>query len=313
MLASGITCDLSGPNRSCQSFDFSIRFENIVLSILPNAIFLLIWFAARLPHLLYRKKTLCRHADWLLWLRVAIPIINLVFNAALLAEQQTQLVSTTTPYYHGLGDATFPAALAVSLCTCALSIFATYLERIHVIGGNFLLPTWLLLTTLFDAARLRTFVLLGLLSSHKAFFALFSVTVSLRAVSLILDTINTANSTQSVEEEDDDDAVTNTAPTHEQSASFMNRLGFFWLFPLLVQGSRRPLDLHSLDPLREEFDSILVKEQLLDVWQPSNSLLWACIKAFPVSLLIKPAIPRLITTAAQLGRYDCLHHFLYRR
>lgn len=112
------------PNSFCRSFDFTPGFENIVLSILPNALLIILWSALRFPHLSRRKEivSLAWKADALLLIRTAVAGLTCCLALALLIVVATLPSSLT---YSQVGGSTFLAACIISLASSLLYTFAT--------------------------------------------------------------------------------------------------------------------------------------------------------------------------------------------
>lgn len=86
---SGSCCDgwILRPASRCRAFDFTGGFENVVLSIIPNALFTLLWVCFRLPQLARRKPVVDFNvwtSDWLLLARTAFGLVSCVLNLAAL-------------------------------------------------------------------------------------------------------------------------------------------------------------------------------------------------------------------------------------
>ncbi|GAC76372.1 multidrug resistance-associated protein [Moesziomyces antarcticus T-34] len=296
------------PDSRCRTLDFTVGFENVVLSILPNAVFSLLWIACRLPHLVRRKSIVTRawKADRMLLARTAIGLVLFSLSLALLVVVNLQSRSSAT--YQSIGSSTFLAACSVSLATSVVFSLATWFERRRVVGGNWLLPVWLLLTLLFDAARLRTLGLLDVSSNHAALFALFAAHLACKCCSFVLESSNPFE--QSFRRRAQ-------AVPREQTATFIDRLGFLWLFPLLASGIKGTLTLDSLQPLGVSYDPRHLKAELDRHWTGStrpeslphlfpalrrtHALTLSLLRSFFPALILKPLIPRLILTAAQLA------------
>ncbi|KDN37670.1 P-loop containing nucleoside triphosphate hydrolase protein [Tilletiaria anomala UBC 951] len=320
----------------CRAFDFTVRFENLVLSVLPNALFVATFALFRLPRLLRKPSKLATAAaahgaarsDLLLGLRALPNGAAVIIQVALITLIESRLAHDSQLRLT-LDGSSFSSALALSLLAAFTQLGASWLERLRVTGGNFLLPSFLIATILFDAARLRTFVLLGLANSVPAFVGLFATLLALKCVSLVLESINAEGSP----------SPPNPSPTSsalpywrapEASATFLSRLGFFWVFPLLARGLQGTIELDTLDPLHPRYATSRLRTKLarnllasspnpdtcakadtdseVDAAtqrsssnSPQRHLLVACLRSFFVPAILKPALPRLILTAAQLG------------
>ncbi|KAK0528278.1 hypothetical protein OC834_000770 [Tilletia horrida] len=337
-----------GPGSTCRLFDFTTLFENVILSILPSAVFLFLFLVARLPRLLKKapvrgkgavlptattrlneksassngSPTLAaassegtvspepdlhkaqeqldvqlptRKLDPLGMTRIALAVLLVLSALTKLILSQTEAKKTQL-LQDALGDWSFTAAQALELvCSCVL-LFAVALERQRTRGGHFLVPLFLLCSIFFEGARVRTFNTFpaSLNFGSTATFGLFCVSLALRVLLLITESIN------------DHDA----ADTTEGRATFMNRIGFFWLLPILSKGYKKPLTIQDLPEVNDRFEARYLGNKLRKVWDytaqsngqlPKTSLVLAVARAYP-SVVFAPIIPRLAVTAATLAQ-----------
>ncbi|KAE8213125.1 hypothetical protein CF327_g3329 [Tilletia walkeri] len=339
-----------GPSSNCRLFDFTTLFENVILSILPCAVFIGLFLVTRLPRLLKKtpirgkgavprpsvagdkhRKSLSdspvlpvssskgsespdfleqhqnqqnvavevelptRSLDALGMVRIGLAVLLVVGALAKLILSQTE--AKRTPELHeALGAWSFTAAQALELVCSVVLLGAVALERQRTRGGHFLVPFFLLCSIFFEGARVRTFNTLSSAFSFgsTATFGLFCVTLALRFLLLVTESIN------------DHDA----APTTEGRATFITRLGFFWLLPILRRGYKAPLTMQDLPDINYRFESRYLGNRLRKIWDytaqskglaPKTSLVLAVARAYP-SVVFAPIIPRLAVTAATLAQ-----------
>lgn len=176
------------------------------------------------------------------------------------------------------------------------------------------MPLWLLATLLFDAARLRTLALLNVAHSNAALFALFASCLAYKGFFLVLESVNPSEQR----------LRRRSRPLpRQQTATFVDRLGFFWVFPLLASGLKGTLTLDSLEPPGASYDAHRLETELQHhcktfnysqatdsgFWLPyllpslrqSHGLTFSLLRSFFPALILKPLVPRLILTAAKIS------------
>ncbi len=161
-----------------------------------------------------------------------------------------------TPSNHALrlamGDSTGLASVALFSVASFLAIPLAVAERRKTRGGNMLLPLWLLLNLFFNACRIRTFNAIPAIH-HTAFFYVYIITFACQAMMLTVENAKGIHSTD-------------VNSSHESRASFLSRLFFIWVFPMLWKGYRRPLELQDLDPLKPEYYGRYLAQSFIATW-----------------------------------------------
>ncbi|KAL9934154.1 hypothetical protein V8E36_007236 [Tilletia maclaganii] len=338
MAAAAPTCvdgTTFGPASGCRTFDFTTLFENTILVILPNLVFIALFTFTRLPKLVHKERTrppvsrktlfsrlglpfsphvtnksklhvqdrpldpdsLPTRLDWLGALRIVLALTNAVLVAALLGLSQTEVRDLS-----GLGRWSFTAAQALSFVGALFLAAAVWSERLFTRGGSYLVPFFILCTILFDGARLRTFNMLstaldgGPLPQSSSFFRIFAATVGLKVLLLFSESINT-----------------DAGETAEDRATFVSRLGFFWLYPVMSKGYSRALTMEDLPRLGEDFLTETLYAKISREWDfteqaklkkqglPTRSLLFAIARAFP-KFIYAPILSKLALTAVVLAQ-----------
>ncbi|KAE8212555.1 hypothetical protein CF327_g3818 [Tilletia walkeri] len=275
--------------------------------------------------------------DWLGILRIVIAVLVFVLAAALMGTSQSGL--GLSPEL--AGGWSFALAQAFQLVGSFALVIAVGLERLKTRGGNFILPTYLLSTILFDGARLRTLKALDFghpsaSISTSPFFAILAASLALKVLLLFSECFNTRSLRDAQANFPScSKAAIATEELHERHATFFNRLGFFWLFPTMLRGFRKSLQMSDLPSLHEKYSAEVLGKRFERVWdakvqsqrraaneagdaadflsQPSCSsdtdrskhrtkpLLLAIIRACP-SIAFGPVLPRLTLTAVLLAQ-----------
>ncbi|KAJ5183506.1 P-loop containing nucleoside triphosphate hydrolase protein [Penicillium capsulatum] len=252
--------DVFGPfvNASCRhGFDFTLLFEESVMTLLP--------LAAVLSILHFRVWKLQRASDKVnrSWLYVAKETsyaiyIALQFALAILWSQPA------TPKTR----ATMPTAI-FGLATSLVFLYVSHLEHIRSLRPSTILCLALGLTLIFDLARLRT---LSFMPANGMVTALFAVGVIIKAITLILESMEKRSLLKKPYENS----------SIETTSGVFSRSLFWWLNDLLVKGSKTTLTVDSLPALDEELKEAANPQSLREKWAAadhyrSNALLWTFI------------------------------------
>jgi ATP-binding cassette, subfamily C (CFTR/MRP), member 1 len=244
-------------------FDFTLLFEESILSIPLHSLFLLIlpfrvWQLVKMDtkvvHSFHRPlKLVClpsTRSSILFRQPNAIQCASLcllALNGVLLGLWAVRSSNDTTQT-----RATVPNAavtLVASLGLCLLS----WLEHSRTIRPSFLLTTFLLLSVLLEAARART---LWMLSADHTIPALFVSTVVLRLLMAALESVEK----QSILTHE------HATSSKEATSSTVNRSVFFWLTSLFANGYKKVLKLEDLYPLDDDLRSQPLGERLAEAW-----------------------------------------------
>ncbi|KAE8254426.1 hypothetical protein A4X13_0g3420 [Tilletia indica] len=334
-----------GPGSQCRRFDFTLLFENTILVLLPNLVFIALFLSLRLPRLLRKSavrspslngkygwasklglpmktcvpdesflKVLDRplnptqlpvRIDCLGVIRLLLAVVGLILATALLGLSQNELASI--PRVEGaLGGWSFVTAQALYFIGAIVLVAAVWTERVFTRGGSFLVPFFVLSSILFDGARLRTFNMLevplldGTLAEGSlrstSFFRIFAASIGIKVLLLATETINTDG-----------------GETAEGRATWFNRLGFFWLFPLMVTGFRKALTMEDLPRLDRQYSTSYLNKEFSAKWnfaeqtelerqgKKTRSFLWAILRAFP-HVAYGPIVAKATVTAVTLAQ-----------
>lgn len=275
-----------GPSvSSCRrEFDFTILFEEIVLVIVPSCTFVVL--AAILLLFSRRRRLVVRRGQLHAFKLVSATALALA-QIAILAVQ-ARLAQATT--------ASIPSA-AVALVSSLFVLLVSHVEHLKSLRPSTLLVSFLTLTSIFDAARTRTYWLSG----EVALAAALSVALGCKLATLYLESLGKQNLLLRTDEK---------VPV-ELLAGPISRTVFHWLNKLLVRGYRGVLSPEDLGPvddrllsagLRPRFQRIAgryseqteksEKEDPLT----SNGLIWLTLTALG-RRWTGPIIARLAVTA----------------
>ncbi|KAL9932610.1 hypothetical protein V8E36_008727 [Tilletia maclaganii] len=149
-----------GPGSSCRRFDFVVLFENTMLVMLPELVFIALFLSIRLPRLVHKAR-LPSQSGLLGLARIGLAILSAILAVALLGLAQTEIAGLSSEARSAVGGWFIIAAQTLNLVTALMLGAAVWTERLHTQGGSFLLPLFFLASTLFDVARLPTFIMLS--------------------------------------------------------------------------------------------------------------------------------------------------------
>jgi ATP-binding cassette, subfamily C (CFTR/MRP), member 1 len=264
------------------TFDFTPLFEDTMFSLVPSALLLLV-----LPYRLYslkgRRPKVARggflHDSKLLFMAVfaAMNLALLVLHA-LNPSERTKV--------------TVAAAALTFVCTLGLVVLSD-LEHTRSVRPSMIMNGYLLLTLVFDIARLRTLFISD--ASHSiagCFASMFAV----KAMVLFAEAVEKRSILL--------EPYRNLSP--EETSGIYNRSFFFWLNELMTTGFRRLLQNDDLYPVDREMSSAVLRETMQKAWadspkESSRALLWAVLKANrkPLLLCIIPRLSLMAFTYAQ--------------
>ncbi|AEO59326.1 hypothetical protein MYCTH_52715 [Thermothelomyces thermophilus ATCC 42464] len=276
----------AGP--SCRGgLDFTLAFEESILSILPTAL-LIIAAALQVAFLLGRPRQTANGT--LLWLKQSL---IMSFGLLRLAVLMLWALPGTTASRTKL---TLAAAALNFVVVIPLSVLSSF-EHVHRAAPSFIIEPYLLLTLLFDIARVRTLWLMRT-TSHKQLAAVETVAV---VIKIALSFSEAARK---------DDLVfpgVKEKYTKEQMAGFYGRSMFFWLGSVLWNGYTRYLVPSDLTGPRDDESAELLRQRFRSQWarNPNKTakaaLLTTLFKSMPDKFLV-PVLPRAIVVVLTLAQ-----------
>ncbi|KAL7903374.1 multidrug resistance-related protein [Trichoderma sp. TUCIM 5745] len=211
-------------------FDFTLSFEESILSVLPSALFLLLSIP-RIAYLLRTPDKTKRRSAYTPKLIVSSAYGGIQVGCLALAASSRRLNTRFSI-----------AAAALSLVAACCIVLLSHIEHVKSIRPSFLLTSYLFTTLLFDAARLRTE---WLLSVNVAYAAVLSTSTILKLALLVLENIEKRQILLD----------SNKTPSTESTSGPFNRGFFVWLNSLLITGWATVLTLHDLPAIYEKLSS----------------------------------------------------------
>ncbi|ATY65911.1 ATP-binding cassette [Cordyceps militaris] len=209
---------------SChRGFDFTLFFEDTVLSLVPSVVFIPV--ACVLIALLANKKPVALRTKWY--------GITIATYTALIATYCIVLAAVAR---NPVATPAGASAAALALISSMLLAVLASLEQTRALAPSPALVLFVAGTALLDVARVRTLFLKG----HLLPAATLSAGVALRLLLLVLESRSKKN----------DLAATSSAEASpEKLAGPLSRTVFHWVNPLLMLGFRGSLRGRSLGPI----------------------------------------------------------------
>ncbi|KAH8703553.1 P-loop containing nucleoside triphosphate hydrolase protein [Talaromyces proteolyticus] len=275
-------CDAAfGPrvDPSCRAFDFTLYFEDIFLTILPNAAFIF-----SLPVGLYPlfKGTNVIKSNRLVSLKAAVYVSLAIYQTVFLVFRQLKpnIETRASLASDALGLAT----------TIGVGIFS-WLHHHRSVQTSTLLEIFMGISSILDIARVRT---LWLVADNYGPASILSLTLAMKISGIFLESFSKRKNLRL----SDNELYMSSGP--EPFIGFWIRVGFGWLFSTLRQGYHQILavdDLPALD-YRLRSDGVYSSLQTTMVkydMAKKYSLLRACFRAYNRTFL-GAVIPRLCLT-----------------
>jgi ATP-binding cassette subfamily C (CFTR/MRP) protein 1 len=254
-------------------FDFTILFEQSILSLLPSVLFVLL-MSWRVAYLHRRPQRVS--AGPLLWVKMAAVVVY----ACLQIAYAVHLILDKAPRTR----TTITEAVIALVETIAVGLLS-YTEHCKSTKPSALLSAYFVVTTVLDIALARTF---WIRPRVRETAGIFTATLAVKTVLLCLEEIPKRRT------------VEGTATSRETSAGAINRTVFWWLNRLFYKGYRQVLRIEDLDDINEKLDSAKLLGQLEAIWYKErsdspNSLLVCTLKAHKWQLLATVP-PRLLSS-----------------
>ncbi|KAJ7493681.1 P-loop containing nucleoside triphosphate hydrolase protein [Mycena latifolia] len=254
-----------GPVSSCRSLDFTVYFDQTILSFTPDIIFFLLAIV-RLIHLKAQpRQSLSARGNTLLALKCAASLFIIAWDAASLVYGQRHNVHSAVIW--------LAAPIFQIICAVLLSLLVV-VEHLYDIAPSTLIIAYTFIRGFFTAAALRSAVKTGVSSTAIAisalvtssYFLLFCVELIPKPQTKSLSNISTS--------------------------SILSRSLYIWLFPLLWTGRNRSLNIDDCGSIPHEFSAQSTRELLdgsiLNHWMigyvsgpdPPSAKGWALVGGF---------------------------------
>ncbi|KGQ06661.1 Metal resistance protein YCF1 [Beauveria bassiana D1-5] len=272
------SCDTQfGPrvDTVCRSFDFTLYFEDAVLSAVPSAIFILI---AMVPLIRILRQPSIVKSSYLLGLKLVVFFILIVLQAVFLGLRVNS---------KNLHTSASIAADVLSLVATGAAIALSWLQHYRSEQPSTTLTLYLSALVLLDISRVRT---LWLIPNTSAASSVKTVALLLTAATLVLESTGKRASLRQPE------MLAHSGP--EPFIGFWSITGYVWVLGTLTRGYRNFLSVEDLpeldyrisaDKLHHKLQSHLRNAHLFK----KNAFVAACARAFASSFILA-VIPRLL-------------------
>ncbi|KAH6682350.1 canalicular multispecific organic anion transporter 1 [Plectosphaerella plurivora] len=230
-------------------FDFTLRFQHIVLAILPATIFL----GLSIPRTIWlsQQPKLVSGVSFQFFKLTLITIL-VTLQFALLSLQTAADISD----FDGFAVASTSLNLGSALAMLALSFF----EHSMVPRPSTLLILYLILQILFDVVQVRTSWLMADSLTSRMIARLFTASVVAKFVVLIAET---QRKSRWLHWEVDEHSP-------EETSGVLSLSVYFWLHGLFRQGYSNVLAIRDLYPLDRDMDSDLLQQKLTAVTEKTS-------------------------------------------
>lgn len=255
-------------------FDFTLLFEQSILSIAPSSIFLLL-VPLRLFWLYRSSITTLSHHSVYTGKALAISLLAGLQLALLIlwTTNPTIRVSTSVPS-------------AILSFIGALAIYPlSYLEHTRSVRPSTLLEVYLIASLLFNIAQART---LFLRHNDLSVAAVFTASIG---ATLLLWILEARNKTKHLKH-----PYKEYPP--EATRGVWNRTFFWWLNSLFVRGFKKILTMDDLYEIPPSLSSERLRDEMQTVWERQSkpegrrSLIWVCMKClrWPLLSVVPPRL-----------------------
>ncbi|KAI0543772.1 P-loop containing nucleoside triphosphate hydrolase protein [Xylaria curta] len=225
-------------------FDFTVRFEELVLAILPTAIFLLVSPLRAIA--LFQRRIAARKNSLYVAKLATIGVYTGLQLALLVQWAQIESKSSIS-----IASTTLSLASGISLA------LLSHLEHARSIRPSFVITFYLIFTVLLDIARVRT----QWLSKYTdGVAATLTASLAVKAVLLALEAAEKRRLLLGSNPE---------YPPESTSGPFSRGL-FLWLNSLLVSGFGKVLSLADLPSISEKLESRILARDLSATWDKCN-------------------------------------------
>ncbi|KAG5660849.1 hypothetical protein KAF25_002492 [Fusarium avenaceum] len=277
-------------------FDFTFRFQRIILGIVPAAIFIPIALI-RVAALAFRPRIVDGKTQQ--FIKLSAIAIYAGLQLVLLILSATSNVESA--------DVFAVAASAMGFAESLVILALSFTEHSRAARPSSILTTYLLLQILFGAAQCRSYWLMASSFRFTRYAGILTATLPLKVIVLVLELRSKARYMKWTKEDH----------SPEETSSLFSLGVYFWLIRIFRNGFKNMLsikdDLYVLD---HEMQSKLLLDKLTTQFAKSSAdvgkrfrLAKALAKALIVPLLM-PVVPRLAMIAFQYSQPFFIHALL---
>ncbi|KAH0431618.1 ABC transporter [Colletotrichum camelliae] len=281
--------ELFGPavaTESCRGgFDFTVLFEESVLSIPLSAGFLLI--APIQVARIFKAVSAVRPSRLLSMFKLVSTLVYAGLNLALLVLWASG---------HGFTTRATLASSVLSLCAALALAVLSQVQHGKSPRPSFIITGYLIISLPLNGARVRTAWLLA--SDKHLMPAILTAALAVQVLILVLETKNKRKIL----------AGAYRSFSREATSGLLSRGLFWWLRHLLSDGSRRILAVEDLESINEKLRSSKLLKKV-DHNRQKHALALATLSAWRLELA-KIALPRLCLVALSLAQPFLIHQIV---
>ncbi|KJZ71929.1 hypothetical protein HIM_08685 [Hirsutella minnesotensis 3608] len=248
------TSDASFGPQLADEFDFTLLFEQTILSILPDSLFITA-SPIYLAHLL--RKSICARSGILLWVKLTTAFCLFGIQVALAGLWRKYSLYSSSP------------SLAAALLSCvgAVCIAAVLVaEHRHSTRPSTLLSVFLSISTLHDVAISRSFF------RRPGLYTLGCVNVASALFKAAIVVLEEVPKTSLLRRSDETHAL-----GKESTSGFWSRSLFLWLNSTLLLGFRNIINTGDLQELGPDFSSRRLYLKFEPIWSKADKTSPRCL------------------------------------
>jgi len=151
------------------------------------------------------------------------------------------------------------ASATLSLISALALAVLSHLEHVKSVKPSLLINLYLILTVLFDGARVRTH---WLVSNDDAVAGALSASLAVKCIILVLEAIEKRSLLFGLDRHF----------SLESTSGLINRSSFWWLNSLLLLGFKKVMTLDNLPAIYEKLDSVYLATKLQSSWDTCKEL-----------------------------------------
>ncbi|KAI9346785.1 P-loop containing nucleoside triphosphate hydrolase protein [Zopfochytrium polystomum] len=263
---------------AASSFDFSLCFELIVLSLVPDAVLLL--FALFRLHYLHRRAPHGQKYKWHIHLNRALAATNAVLSIAYLAVVASlSIANVVSAAFH----------VAASLAAAWLLTF----EHTRLLRASTGLLLYWLISAIVLAIQIRSFVLDEYSDGKPAAFALLIIHFVITIFTFILENVTRAVN---------DEGNPQRAYPFGGNVNVFPRITYWYMQGIMMTGAKRPLEMSDLWLPSKSQSATYVHDRFITRWRaelkarPDNPSLYRTIFTVYSPLMVMSIVQAVIAT-----------------
>ncbi|KZT65538.1 P-loop containing nucleoside triphosphate hydrolase protein [Daedalea quercina L-15889] len=273
-----------GPASTCRNLDFTLYFQQAMLSFIPDIIFIVFALVRLLT--LARRKSVLDSPGWPLVLTKLASVLLTIASAA------ANLSFAQHVKEQGLISLWVPSSVLQLVSSVPLAILVL-VEHFRSPAPSMLIICYTLLKSLFCSVTLRSYLKIGLFSTAYPDAVAWTLVTTSYMLILCAELVEKRR------------LLRHKVLAPVSTSSFISRSLYFWLIPLLWTGRKKVLTIDDCGMIPESLSALstrfALQNALSATGRQDNYLARASVKAFAVEFLapIGPRLALLLVTFAQ--------------